>query len=242
MSHERVTAVSGWQWITRGWYLFTRSPGLWVVLALVVGVLLMVLNWLPLIGPLVAALIGPALLGGMTYGARELDAGRPLEFGHLFQAFRTSDRTGPMLVLGLVPMVTSLIMLVIFVAFIGAAVTSNGGPATAATPGSIILLLIVSLAISLVTGALLMFAVPRVMLGLATPLDAVTQSIVAVRDNLGAFLVFALVYILLSIIAAIPFGLGFLVLAPVVACGVHAAHREVFGDEPLADEAAMAED
>lgn len=227
MSHQTVDAAAGWHWLVRGWYLFTRNPGLWIALALVFGLVLVVLNFVPLIGPLVAALLGPALTGGLVYGARELDAGRTLEFGHLVQAFREPGRAGPMLLLGLVPLVAGIVSAVVTALLVGGAM----GAGADGMGGAAILAFAVSLAVGVITGALLLFAIPRVMLGWAAPIDAMTQSVVAVRDNIGAFLLFAVIYFVLSLIAAIPFALGFLVLLPVIAGGIHAAHCQVFGDD-----------
>lgn len=242
MTHQRVNAAAGWQWFTLGWGLFTRSPGLWIVLALVFAIVYFVLSWIPLIGPLAAAVLAPALFGGMIHGARELDGGRTLDIAHLFQAFRDSGRAGPMLILGLVPLGASIVMAVLAAILVGGAMGMGGtggmhgpeGPMMGVFAVGGFVFLAASLVLGLATGALLMFAIPRVMLNLATPVDALTQSAVAVRDNLAAFLLFAGVYIVLAIVAMIPFGLGFLVLLPVVAGAVHAAHRQVFGDDPAA--------
>jgi uncharacterized membrane protein len=45
-------------------------------------------------------------------------------------------------------------------------------------------------------------------------------------------LVFGLVYLVLAVVAAIPFGLGFLILFPVTICALYASYREVFGETP----------
>ncbi|MFO7858223.1 MAG: BPSS1780 family membrane protein [Ectothiorhodospiraceae bacterium] len=222
MSHEQVQAGAGWRWITHGWFLFTRQPGSWVAMALIMVVLYLILSWIPLLGVLAAAVIGPALFGGLYHGARELDAGRELEILHLFQAFRDSNRTGPMLMLGLVPLAAAFIS-----TLLSALLFADGDvPSMMA----IVAYLIVTIAVSLASGALLLFAIPRVMQGLATPVDAVQQSAVAVRDSLGAFLVLAAVYFGLAILATLPLGLGFLVLLPVMAGAVCAAHNEIFAE------------
>ncbi len=221
MSHEQVQAGAGWRWITHGWFLFTRQPGSWIAMALIMIVLYLVLSWIPLLGVLAAAVVGPALFGGLYHGARELDAGRKLEIPHLFQAFRDSNRTGPMLMLGLVPLAAAFIS-TLFSALL------FGGEGMSAF--AVLVYLLVTIAVSLLSGAMLLFAVPRVMLGLATPMDAVQQSVIAVRDSLGAFLVLAAIYFGLAIIATIPLGLGFLILLPVMAGAVCAAHKEIFAE------------
>lgn len=224
MTHQRVDAAAGWKWIVSGWHLFTRSPGLWVVMAVLFGIIYFVLSWVPFLGPLAALVLAPALFGGMVHGARELDQGRSLDIAYLFHGLRDSSLAGAMLVLGLVPLVAAILTGVLSVAVIGGA----GGP----TAGAGLVLFLGALLIGLASGALLLFAIPRVMQRQATPMDALTQSAVAVRDNPVAFVMFAATYVMLAIFAAIPLGLGFLVLLPVIAGAIHCAHREVFGDEP----------
>lgn len=224
MTHQRVDAAAGWKWIVSGWHLFTRSPGLWVVMALLFGIIYFVLSWVPFLGPLAALVLAPALFGGMVHGARELDQGRSLDIAYLFHGLRDSSLAGAMLVLGLVPLVAAIVTGVLSVAVIGSA----GEP----TAGAGLVLFLGALLIGLASGALLLFAIPRVMQRQATPMDALTQSAVAVRDNPVAFVMFAATYVMLAIFAAIPLGLGFLVLLPVIAGAIHCAHREVFGDEP----------
>lgn len=235
MSHQHVQAGAAWTWITRGWNTFVGSPGLWIVIALIFAVIYFVLSWLPVIGGLAAAVLGPALFGGMLHGARELEAGRTLDVAHLFQAFRSSGKAGPMLMLGLVPLaasiVTALVAALIVGGAIGTATTGEGGPGGGMLAGGGIALVVIMVAVGLITGALLLFSIPRVMFGMATPGEAVRQSALAVRDSIGAYLVLAGLYIILAIVAMIPFGLGFLVLIPVMAGAVLAAHRQVFGDE-----------
>ncbi|MDZ7748437.1 MAG: hypothetical protein U5K43_05995 [Halofilum sp. (in: g-proteobacteria)] len=84
----------------------------------------------------------------------------------------------------------------------------------------------------------MLFSVPRVMFGAAAPGQALKESFQATLANIGAYIVFAIVYIILSIIAAIPLGLGFLILIPVIAGAVYHANREVFGDESTGPAAA----
>lgn len=234
MSHQRVEASAGWTWITRGWDIFMKNPGIWIVLALILGVIFFVLNFIPIIGGLAAAVLGPALFGGLIYGARELDHDRSLEIPHLFQAFSDSDRTVPMLLLGLVPLAAAIITTILAAGLIfgtvgTAAVTGSEGAAMGMLAGGGLMLFLISVIIGLIVGALLIFAIPRVMFGHAEPIPAVKESLQAVLSNIGAYIVFGLIYIGLAILAMIPFGLGFLILMPVMAGAVYSANKEVFG-------------
>ncbi|MEF8833541.1 MAG: BPSS1780 family membrane protein [Halofilum sp. (in: g-proteobacteria)] len=233
MNHQRVDAGAAGRWLQRGWQLFTRSAVLWALLALVMGVVFMGLHFVPLLGSLVAAIVMPALFGGLVYGARELDEGRSLEFAHLFQAFREPGRAGPMLMLGLVPLAAMVLTGVIAVGVMSGAAdagtaSGSGGMGMGTMAGGGMVMMVVSPLIGLVSGALLLFAIPRVMFGLDAPMAAIQASLRAVLDNLLAFIVLAVIYFVLAIVAAIPFGLGFLVLMPVMAGAVYAAHAEVF--------------
>ena len=59
---------------------------------------------------------------------------------------------------------------------------------------------------------------------------ALKASFDASWKNLGALAVFGLIFIGLAIVATIPFGLGWLVLLPVMFGGLYASWREVFGE------------
>ncbi len=211
-----------------------KNLGIWIVLALILGVIYFVLSFIPILGGLAASVLGPALFGGLIYGARELDHDRSLEIPHLFQAFQDSDRTVPMLLLGLVPLAASIIGAILAAGLIAgtvgtAAITGSDAAAMGMLTGGGLIVFLIMIAVGLVAGALLMFAVPRVMFGHAEPVAAVKDSLQAVLSNLGAYVVFALIYIGLAILAMIPFGLGFLILMPVMAGAVYSANKQVFG-------------
>jgi len=241
MNHQRVDGGAAGRWLQRGWQLFTRSAGLWALLALVMGIVFIALHFVPLLGGLVVAVLMPGLFGGLVYGARELDRGRTLEFAHLFQAFREPGRAGPMLMLGLVPLTAMVLTGVIAAGVMSGAAdagmasgSGSGGMGMGMMAGGGMLMMVVSPLIGLISGALLLFAIPRVMFGLDAPMAAIQASFRAVLDNIAAYIVLAIIYFVLAIVAAIPFGLGFLVLMPVMAGAVYAAHDEVFADPAAA--------
>jgi uncharacterized membrane protein len=232
MPYRKVSAGAGLRWMGHGWRLFALSPGMWIGVAVVFFLLLIGLNILPLLGGLIVTIITPALLGGLVYGARELDEGRRLEIGHLFQAFREPGRLGPMLGLGLVPLMAAVLVAAAGAMLLTGMATASAAPGPGGAPagGGAVMFLVSSL-IGLVAGALLLFSVPRVMFGLTDPTSALGESFRATLANLGPYLVFVVVYLVLAALAAIPLALGFLVLLPVVSGAVYAAHVEVFGAE-----------
>ena len=68
MNAMRVTAGGGWGWIVEGWRLFVRAPGIWLVIMLIYFAISIVLSFIPFVGTLASALLGPVLAGGMLYG------------------------------------------------------------------------------------------------------------------------------------------------------------------------------
>jgi len=59
---------------------------------------------------------------------------------------------------------------------------------------------------------------------------AIKQSFGACLKNIVPFLIYGVVAFVLSIVATIPFGLGWLVLGPVLAASVYTAYQDIFGD------------
>ena len=60
------------------------------------------------------------------------------------------------------------------------------------------------------------------------PLDALKASFNACLKNILAFLVYGLIVLVLMFFAALPAGLGFLVLIPVLSGSVYASYRDIF--------------
>ena len=240
MSHRIVEAGRGASWIREGFALVMKNPGVFAVMALILAVL----EAIPLLN-LAMVVLGPALFGGFLYAMREQDQGRAPELQHLFAAFQIPGKIGPMMLLclpGVAAMVGSAVVVFLWIgtAFMGYAV-SGSKPESAAwalgfgVGGVLGFALIVAIAFSLY--ALLFYAVPRVMLDGQEPVAALKQSLAATRANIGAMLLFAGAFWLLSIV-------GFMVLSVVGSLGrmlwglaatalaagsVYAGYKDVFG-------------
>ena len=60
------------------------------------------------------------------------------------------------------------------------------------------------------------------------PIAALKASFVACLNNWIPFLIYSVVLLVLCVVAAIPAGLGYLVLLPVLAASVYTAYRDIF--------------
>jgi uncharacterized membrane protein len=232
----------GVQWWSEGWRIFTAAPLVWIGMLVVLVLIMGVINFVPVLGPLAQALLWPVFSGGMFLGCRELAQGRPLAFTQLFAAFK-DGRAGGLIILGLIALVVGVVLSLIIALFVfgalgmsGMMAMMKGDPSIAmstAIAGAGVAALIAT-PLVFVAGVLFMMAwwlaVPLVVLYRAQPIEALKASFDASWKNLGALALCVLIFIVAAIVATIPFGLGWLVLMPVAVGTNFAAWREIFGD------------
>ena len=86
--------------------------------------------------------------------------------------------------------------------------------------------------VTLVLGALIAmafwFAPALVVFRNVQPFDAMKASFFANLKNIGAFLLYGVLYIVLAIVASIPLGLGWVVLVPVSMLSLYVSYKDVF--------------
>ena len=235
-----VVAGNGLAWWQEGWRLFAASPGMWIAITLVFLVLLILLHVVPLIGSFASTVLAPVLAAGMMSGCHAQDRGSELAMNHLFAGF--SERLGPLLVVGLLYLAgTVVIMCVVAAIAIGTIGMSGIGALMSGDPVQAGLTLLAGLGIgaTLATLAGMLIALPLmmaywfapalVMLRHDEPVAAMKASFGACLANMWPMLVYSLVGLVLAIVATIPFGLGWIVLAPVFAASVYASYKDIFG-------------
>jgi uncharacterized membrane protein len=217
--------------------LFTKNAGMWIVFGLILFIVFVVLGFIPLIGGLVGSLVAPVFIGSWMLAARKVQDGGALEVADLFLGFQ-GPRFAPLLVQGaLLLAATVVIMLVagllgagaIFGLAMGGGMRHSAGGMLAAL-GAGFATLTVALVLGAIVTMALWFAPALVVFRNMPPVEALKLSTAAVLKNWLAFLVFGVIYIVASIVASIPFGLGWIVLVPVSLLTAFVSYREVFGD------------
>lgn len=263
--YRRVPASSGLRWWSEGWQSFVRAPGPWVGLAAGLLALLWLAGRLPLGGLLSQWLSLPLFALGAVFAMllrrRWLDArritppGMPLETqteGTLGASARLwTARIGPLLLASLLVVAIGGAAGAVLVLGLGAVfgigvaslatlsqVMSPGAGmmagAGAAAGGLMGLLLLVLLALYLLNVAF-WFVNTLVVLGGVRPWNAVVLSARAGFANLGAITVFTVLLLPIALVAMLPFGLGLLVLLPILSGASYASYHEVFdAAEPAA--------
>jgi hypothetical protein len=173
-------------------------------------------------------------MGGLMLGCRALDSDDSLEVGHVFAGFK--QNTGDLIVLGVLAVVGWVI------AFIPAIIIAGGGTFLAMMRGGEHLPVLGTLGLTFVLAMLVVFAllVPLYMamwfapslivFNNLKPLDAMKASFFGCLKNLVPFMFYSVVLLVLCMLAVIPFGLGFLVLGPVVIASIYTGYRDIFFD------------
>lgn len=206
------------------------NPGVWVAITIVFFVIFLGLSIVPLLGQLAANLLTPLLGAGWLIACHKVSNNETLEIPDLFAGFRQS--TNHLVMLGVFYMVG---MLAIFAV---AALLGGGGLASGMMMGQsagvgmalggMLLALLVSLALSVPLVMAMWFAPALVVFNNMLPVPALKASFDACMKNMMVFLVYGLITLVLCFFAALPLGLGFLVLAPVLAGTLYASYRDIF--------------
>jgi hypothetical protein len=225
-----VDAGRGWEWIASGFALFKKQPGTWILILIVLVVCSVLLSLVPLVGGLANMLLLQVFMGGVMLGCRALESDEGLEVGHLFAGFK--QNTSDLVVLGVLALVAWVIIAIPAVLIMG------GGSFMAMMHGNVgglialgltfVLAMLVVFALSIPLYMALWFAPSLIVFHNLKPVDAMKASFFACLKNLVPFLVYGVILLALSLVAAIPFGLGFLVLVPVIAASVYTAYRDIF--------------
>lgn len=249
MQARRLPASRGRYWIVEGFRLFRRNPPLMTTVTLTYLVLVIVMNFLPLIGPFLLPLALPALSVCVANAARSIERGAEFRPAALFEGIFENRKA--LFVLGCLHLIGSLVLLGLTLLMEGGRLVSLDAMSGADEVE--------------VLGALLrlmLLALPLIMAFWFSPLltawdrvpaaKALFFSFVASWRNWRAFLVYGLGLGLLMVFAPglllIVFGLVsktlldimsialrmmlVFVFAPILMASVYVSYRDVFGPVP----------
>ncbi|MGB0129147.1 MAG: hypothetical protein WBP72_16015 [Rhodocyclaceae bacterium] len=199
--------AQGISWLQEGLQLVLKNPVIWLAISANVVIVFFVLGFIPWIGHLAANILAPTFAAGAFIGCRALTRGEDIKIEHLFAGFQ--DKTPDLLKLGLVTVVGGLL------------INLSAGPSVFHT----FFVLVFAAAVAGVVWA----APALVMFRSQDPVDAVKASINACDKNRVPFAVYGgLLVAVLLIAGLIPFGLGYIVVLPVVIASFYAAYEDVF--------------
>ena len=237
---RQVDSGHGVQWWSAAWQcLFHRgATAVWIVMCLIALVILALLQLFGTLGSMAAQVGWFVLGGGLMLAARKTDQAAAPAVADLFSGFRAP----------LSSLLISGVLVMLAVLLVGGAATVAGmgavaGAAYGALTGNFALLAGLGAASLLVALVALVVLVPVFMAAWLAPalivfrqqppVEALKTSLAACWANLGALTIYGLLWIAFAIVASIPLGLGWLVLAPLMVLSTYAAYCDLFEADTL---------
>lgn len=225
-----VAAGNAFEWVRQGWGIFMANPAQWLVITIILLVLVLGLNIVPLVGTLAANLLIPLLGAGMLQASRKANNGDALDVNDLFIGFKQNSTN--LLMLGVLYMFGMLVIFMLVAVLGGGSMVGGmmmGQPAGLGLAfGGLIFAMLLSMALSVPVFMAIWFAPALVLFNNMPPLDALKASFNACLKNVFPFLIYGVIVLVLSFFAALPVGLGFLLLIPVLSGSVYASYRDIF--------------
>ncbi len=215
---RKVGLLAGWRWIAQGFALLRAAPLPLLGMTLCWLAIVIALNFIPLLGPLAATVFAPVLFGGFMLACHKLVQRQTITSAELFSA--RSGYGGALTLLGLVYLAA---LLLLFSLNAGTTVML-GLPAGAPAMPALLLLLSIPLAMAF------WYAPALVVLEHHPPGEAVRLSFQGSWHNLPTFLLYFLLCLGLTALAAAPYFVGLLLWMPIALASAYAGYRELFAD------------
>lgn len=220
---------SGWTWIAQGFRLFKKSPGGWILM-LIVGLIIMIgLNFIPVIGQVFGMLTTYVWLGGIMLGCRDQELGKPMTVEHLFAGF--SNNVGKLILLSVI--MTAISMAVMFAA-LGSLYFSMltgdtvGSQEMASDPMGVVLSFLIAMLFLIPVIMAVWFAPALIVLNNLSIGQAIKLSFTGCLKNILPFLLYGVLSLVLYVVAFIPFGLGLLVFFPTMFAAIYTSYKDIF--------------
>jgi hypothetical protein len=235
-----VAAGNGWRWITDAWSFMAGQRLTFIGVFVLYMLMIIAVQFVPIIGPLAVTLFGPVLAGGFILGCDAVRGGDRLEVGHLFAAFQR--HLGKLVALGAISFGLGILIVIVMVAIVGVSfftLLAGGGEPNPEQLGgmlmTLLLAVLIAIAISIPVYMMLWFAGPLIVLADFEIGAALKTSFSACLKNILPFLVWGVMVLLLSIpatILSVLLFLGWLLLGPVLMVSVYTGYRDIFHETP----------
>jgi hypothetical protein len=237
-----VPAGHGWDWVLDGFRYFRANPGAWILAVLALLAVSVVVSLVPFVGGFVVSVLATLFTGGLMLGVREQHEGRPFRVEHLFAGFSNNPgQLGLVAVLYLAGTLAIGILMAAGMLLAAGPMLSTLQPGTMppGDPAALFGLMGPAMLLPILLGALFLiplmmayfFAPALVVLDRLSATAAMRLSFMGCLKNIVPFLIYGLVGLVLVVLGAIPFGLGLLVVTPVLAASIYAAYRDIYHGE-----------
>ena len=226
-----LPASHGAQWLAQSFRMFRARPVQWMGLTAGWISITFALLVIPFLGGVIANFLQPAFFASFAIAGYKQSAGERIVMGDLFSGFRRHMRS--QVNLGAVLLLSEIAIFAIMAA-IGLPLAGEGDGFTMADyvdalQGKEWILALGFLLTVLVKGAL-WFAPPLIAFHGMPTLHAIRWSVYAALANLGTMMVYGATLLALFFVGAIPWGIGLVVVLPLMAISSFVSYREVLED------------
>lgn len=240
---NRVNADRALTWLADGWRIFKTKPLLLILSLVFYLAIILILAIIPLIGSLISALLSPALIAGFFVLAERVYRSEAAGYGTFLEPLRDGQARRPLLMLGALSLGFGILIAILLMAFVlgGANIFEAAGQANPAEAlnmarggGAALGILVLFLA-SIGFAMAMFYAPPLVYFQNIRPWAAIKLSLAGCLGNILPLLVFGLMGFILIFVAMIPFGLGLLVVSPMLIGASYASYLDIFEANTVAD-------
>jgi uncharacterized membrane protein len=234
---ERFVSYGRWRpagrgagWIGDAWRVLAGRPGMWALTMLVLLVAFIVVSMIPLVN-ILTQLATPFLAAGIALCAEQQRRTGTFELATLLGGFK--KHAASLLAVAGLTFGLVIVMVVVLFVVIGYDLMNPAMLGEKIDPSMIfsmknLLAVVICVVIAIPFGAATYLAPPLIVLHDQPALKAMHMSLVGVFKNILAVIVFGLCWIGLTIVAAIPLLLGFIILIPLSLIVNYAMYRDIF--------------
>lgn len=227
-----VRSSRGPAWLAGGWRHFRRAPLVWMGLSAGWMLITLALVLVPVVGGVAANLLQPIFFASFALTARkQLDGAAP-EMGDLFLGFRRPLR--PLVNLGALLLAVE-IGIFFLMSMLGLPGVGDGDEVVTVVDYVRLLqgkewILVVGLVLTAIVKGALWFAPALLAFHEISTAHAVRWSVYAALSSLGAMLAYGIVLTVVFVAGALPWGMGLIVVIPVMLASTYTGYADVFED------------
>ena len=219
---RHVSANRGVEWISAGFTLFMKKPAEFAIAGVLLFVGRFILNYIDLIGDGLTTMLGVVAVGAFMFACKAIEDGQdPIA------AAQKALAVTPLIILGLVAaaigiavgiLSTAMVAMVFGLAFIS--------PFFAVGMGALTGLFMMLISIPMIMA--LWLAPGLVVMKGTQPIEAIRLSFAASIKNFVPFIIFYVLAAVASFVGSLLFGLGLIVVFPVLMCATYVAYKDIF--------------
>jgi uncharacterized membrane protein len=228
-----VSAGRGAAWIGDAWRLLKAQPGMWAASLILLFAAYLFASMIPVVG-FFSQLLVPFAYAAIALAAAEQRRTGNFELKVLWSSFE--KHTVPLLVVGAVSFMATVVFLIVLAIFVGSEVigammgTSEPDPSTYQTT-KFWLAFLIGLALALPIGFATYLAPQLIVLHDQPPIEAMKMSLAGCIKNILPGIVFGILTLLLLLASMITLFLGLLISLPILAITNYTVYRDIFVED-----------